>query len=132
MVTCPVLRTKRANSALVTGRRSIPNPSTVTLWAGASGEWASEPIRKVPPGIQTMPAGAGEAGVIGIAIGLPARGEGRLELGDGLVDREARRLLTWWELPEGRQELGHHGSCRQRDVVVVDEPVVVSIRSCVG
>jgi hypothetical protein len=59
--------TNRANSALVTGARSIQNPLTVTRCTGeASGmPQFSQPIQNVPPGTQTMPSGAGPgAGVV--------------------------------------------------------------------
>ena len=43
------------------GVLSIQKPSTVTRWAGAASAMpqVSQPIQKVPPGIQTIPSGAG-------------------------------------------------------------------------
>jgi hypothetical protein len=61
-----VAATKRANSALVTSVRSIQKPSTCTRWMGrASGpsRGSSAPIENSPPGIHTIPAGAGPGGV---------------------------------------------------------------------
>src|SRR5215212_10809381 len=63
---------------------------------------------------------------------LTAFSERVLELGDHLIDREAGRLLAGREVLEGSQELGHHRGRRQRDVVVVEEPVIVGVRRDVG
>src|SRR5215510_14528149 len=63
-VTYPVAFTNRSNSALVTGVRSIQNPSSETRCTGsASGmPQPSHPIQNVPPGIHTMFAGASALG----------------------------------------------------------------------
>ena len=57
-----------------------------------------------------------------------ARGEHRLELGDDLVDREARGLLPRRELLECGEELRDQGRRRQREVVIFEEPVPVGVR----
>ena len=74
-VTYPVAFTKAANSAVVTSVASIQNGSTKTRWMGResvvcfiptrsiSGGSAA-PIENSPPGIQTMPTGAGRGAVI--------------------------------------------------------------------
>src|SRR5215470_3470358 len=85
-VTYPVASTKRANCSLVTSVASIQNPSTETRWTGSASAIelapphsvspdsvaivtaSTLPIENSPPGIQTIPAGAG-AGA-GAAFGM--------------------------------------------------------------
>jgi hypothetical protein len=66
--------TKRANCSFVTSVSSIQNPSTATRWTGresmvaciptmsCASTGSCAPIENSPPGIHTMPAGAGPGG----------------------------------------------------------------------
>src|SRR5215216_7533635 len=110
---------------------SVPSLSN-TATRSAGGTWSS------PPGVVTrstnsmiaaraMPSVHKSRAAMSLPS-LAALGERVLELGDHLVDREAGRLLARREVLEGGQELSHHRGRRQRDVVVVQEPVIVSVR----
>src|SRR5262245_24330518 len=63
---------------------------------------------------------------------LLARRQRRLQLRNGLVDREARRVLPRRELLEGLEELGDDGRRGQDEDAVVDDPVPVRVRRDVG
>src|SRR5687768_12479855 len=80
-VTYPVLSVNRANSALVTGARSIQNPSTSTACTGSASDRLQppHPIQNRPPGIQTIPSGAASGADASRTPGTKAESAGAVE-----------------------------------------------------
>ena len=55
-----------------------------------------------------------------------------MQLLQHLIDGEARRLLPWRKVLEGRQELADIGLRRDQHEGVIEQPVVVGVRGDVG